>query len=495
MRLNKENIVTIVVLLLLLPIFQIAPLSVRASTAGPDTIGLDPSNITPSASVMSFNQNVTVSYASPSALPFQGCLAIPCYPRVLALQYAIIYNASVIDVDLTHCAVAPDSFTYCGVFPDAYALLFPVQTVSALTCSPTTANICPRIDSITGTTQKRLFVSSIAALSLAGGVISPGGKHTTIFWKVTASPATGGTTIIHFQNPAPSTTTADTFYGTSSTSPIDPGTPVIAYTATDGTYGAAAPVAVIKVLYPGGASTGVPNKNVTLDGSGSYDPDNQTGAPYHGVVRWIWSFGDATPDANITYPTISHNYTTTEQFAVFTVTLKVVDADQRLTSQPVQEQVSILRANHAPIAIFTYSIANPSKYSPQTIFTNSSVFFDARASYDPDGDSLGYLWDFGDGHTGVGKNTTNVFNSAGTFTVKLTVTEPGRDVASALTNSTTQKITVLTGTFQPLGAAFGPLQIALVGVAVAAGASVAVYFVRRRRRGPRVEELPEEWKK
>ncbi len=71
--------------------------------------------------------------------------------------------------------------------------------------------------------------------------------------------------------------------------------------------------------------------------------------------------------------------------------------------------------NRSPVASFTMS---PSQGSKDTRFT-----FDASASRDPDGSITGYSWDFGDSHTASGKQATHVYNAAGNFKVKLTVTD------------------------------------------------------------------------
>ena len=51
------------------------------------------------------------------------------------------------------------------------------------------------------------------------------------------------------------------------------------------------------------------------------------------------------------------------------------------------------------------------------------VTFDGGGSYDPDGFIVSYVWDFGDGSTGSGISCSHVYNTAGKYTVTLTVTD------------------------------------------------------------------------
>lgn len=51
------------------------------------------------------------------------------------------------------------------------------------------------------------------------------------------------------------------------------------------------------------------------------------------------------------------------------------------------------------------------------------ITFDASDSLDPDGDSLEYHWDFGDGNTAEGAETRHTYKEAGSFTAALTVAD------------------------------------------------------------------------
>jgi PKD repeat protein len=52
-----------------------------------------------------------------------------------------------------------------------------------------------------------------------------------------------------------------------------------------------------------------------------------------------------------------------------------------------------------------------------------TVSFSSAGSFDPDGQTLTYVWDFGDGQTSTAANPTHTYNTAGTFTATLTVTD------------------------------------------------------------------------
>ena len=74
-----------------------------------------------------------------------------------------------------------------------------------------------------------------------------------------------------------------------------------------------------------------------------------------------------------------------------------------------------LRGNRAP-AISQVAV------SSQSAEVDDSLTFTAQAS-DPDGDSLSYAWDFGDGTTGSGLSATHSYAVSGRFIALLTVTD------------------------------------------------------------------------
>jgi len=79
-------------------------------------------------------------------------------------------------------------------------------------------------------------------------------------------------------------------------------------------------------------------------------------------------------------------------------------------------------ATQPPVASFTYS--PPAPYD--TLFVELPVYFDASASYDPDGTITWYEWDFGKGYkigTPHPSGGYTIYSNVGNYTVILTVTD------------------------------------------------------------------------
>jgi len=131
----------------------------------------------------------------------------------------------------------------------------------------------------------------------------------------------------------------------------------------------------------------------------SFDPDG-------GGLSFRWTFGDGGTSAREN-PT--HTYTKSGEFVV---TLMATD-DSGMTSAPTRGTITVA-ANRPPRADF--------RADPRRGEAPLRVAFTNRSS-DPDGDTLRFSWDFGDGTGSREVNPTHTFASKGKFDVALTVTD------------------------------------------------------------------------
>jgi PKD repeat protein len=94
-----------------------------------------------------------------------------------------------------------------------------------------------------------------------------------------------------------------------------------------------------------------------------------------------------------------------------------------LKGQATSTAMLSIEDNRLPIASFS---VNPSQGS-----INTEITFDGRSSHDPDGKIKTYQWEFGDGAQASGGLVVHKFQSAGTFSTKLTVTD-NKGIANSL---------------------------------------------------------------
>jgi len=179
---------------------------------------------------------------------------------------------------------------------------------------------------------------------------------------------------------------------------------------------------------PYSAAVGAP---VTLDGSASRDPDGS-------IASYAWNFGNGTIGSGATP---SATYTTA---GTFTVTLTVTD-NGGATSQ-ANTTVTVTTNTQPPVA---------NAGGPYTGTVNVAISFNGAASRDPDGSVVSYLWNFGDGTTASGVTAVHAYTAAGSYTVRLTVTDN-----DGLTNSssTTAQVSDGTGLQPPVANPAGPYQ-------------------------------------
>ena len=159
------------------------------------------------------------------------------------------------------------------------------------------------------------------------------------------------------------------------------------------------PIATITSPSNGGSYSEI--NEISFNGGASSDPDND-------LLTYSWEFGE------VGGPTYTIN--TNPAFAQiidkgeYSVTLTVEDPDGESSSVTHSFTVT----NLPPIAKIDSS-AN-------SAFTGDLIEFSAKLSYDPEGDSLAYMWDFGD-NTSV--KTSPIldysWSEPGTYTVTLTV--------------------------------------------------------------------------
>ena len=162
--------------------------------------------------------------------------------------------------------------------------------------------------------------------------------------------------------------------------------------------GATPPVANVTAS-PTTVDAGVP---VQFDGSASTDADGT-------IVAWDWQFGDGTT-ANTAVA--DHPYGAA---GTYTAVLTVTDDDGEAASATVTVTVTA-GADLPPVAAFTASAV--SGVAPFT------VNVDASTSFDPESGPLSYAWDWGDGTApGAGVSATHTYDTPGTFTAVLTVTD------------------------------------------------------------------------
>jgi PKD repeat protein/glucose/arabinose dehydrogenase len=154
-------------------------------------------------------------------------------------------------------------------------------------------------------------------------------------------------------------------------------------------------------LASAGASvgSGAGRLSVAFNTVGSSDPEG-------GALATAWSFGDGQ---NGSGPAPTHAYAAPGSYvATLTVTDPIGGTDS--------DTVAVSIPNGAPTASFTMT--------PTIGGTPLTVFFDAGASTDPDGDALAYAWNFGDGQTATGAQVSHVYAAVGGHVATLGVSDP-----------------------------------------------------------------------
>jgi PKD repeat protein len=125
------------------------------------------------------------------------------------------------------------------------------------------------------------------------------------------------------------------------------------------------------------------------------------------IKKYKWDFGDGSTGIGVK---VQHTY---EIFNTYTVTLEIEDNDGSSASTQLAVKVNAL-----PVAVI--------ELEPPSILVNAPVRLSGSGSYDPDWTLSGngiqsYLWEFGDGFTSNGMDTTHNYTAVGNYTITLTV--------------------------------------------------------------------------
>jgi len=147
----------------------------------------------------------------------------------------------------------------------------------------------------------------------------------------------------------------------------------------------------------------IPNEGeqVTFDASVSYDEDGA-------VVRYEWDFNtDGLIDICTEQPTVSYTF---PKGGEFEVSLRVIDAEGA-TSYPFSTMIDV---NWKPIAAFRATSFSLNELE-EVSFTD--------CSRDPGGAIEMWRWDFGDGTSSDLPSPCHIYQTDGTYTVTLTVTD------------------------------------------------------------------------
>jgi PKD repeat protein len=137
-------------------------------------------------------------------------------------------------------------------------------------------------------------------------------------------------------------------------------------------------------------------------------------------LKYRWDFGDGNiaQDAG---PKISHVYQKGGEYLV-----RVSVDDQLGTPCSTDTQSIKVKVNTVPVA----------NAGPNLVCcADTESAFDGSGSYDPDGDNLTYIWDFGDGSTARGAKVTHVYKKIGRYKVVLTVDDNSGTPCSKATSS------------------------------------------------------------
>ena len=194
------------------------------------------------------------------------------------------------------------------------------------------------------------------------------------------------------------------------------------------------------VSVPGGPYTADLGSGVSLNGTGSSDPNASCGDL---IASYSWNIDSGVLVVTGASPSLTAAQVSALGIGSHTVVLTVTDSFG--ASNTANTTLNIY--DNRPFASFTAS-PNPAACS-QSISFNGSASSHGR----PDRAIVSYAWEFGDGNIGSGVAVTHAYSAYGTYTAKLTVTDNN---VPAKTDFTTLTINVDQGNQAPVSVPGGP---------------------------------------
>ncbi len=158
------------------------------------------------------------------------------------------------------------------------------------------------------------------------------------------------------------------------------------------------------------------NSTLTVDASGSFDPDGA-------IVNYTWAFGDNTTAYG---PTATHRY---RRSGSYRLTLTLRDAEGKTNASTMTVEIG----NRPPNAAVDIE-------PDMEIYVGQTVNLSAARSTDADGAIGNYVWDLGDGNRLDGSDASTAQNrylQPGIYNITLNITDD-----AGATNQTTITVTV-----------------------------------------------------
>ncbi|MCP4708423.1 MAG: PKD domain-containing protein, partial [Planctomycetes bacterium] len=143
------------------------------------------------------------------------------------------------------------------------------------------------------------------------------------------------------------------------------------------------------------------DETVTFNGKPSADTDGS-------IIAYEWDFGDGEKSSGLE---VTHEYKRPGRYDVI-----MQIRDNSTSTTDTHTDTTLVIVNDPPIA----------DAAKDQLVTTSEVQFDGSASRDNDGSLTAYDWDFGDGYHGRGPTPVHVYQSPGTYKVRLTVTDDSK---------------------------------------------------------------------